>query len=77
MAMLLEPGHMTSEELTDLAHHIHRRLAGRVREFRLDICNEGLILRGRALTYYVKQLAQHAVMETIKVPIRANDIEVS
>ena len=68
---------MTSEELTELEHHIRRQLAGRVRAFRLDIGKEGLVLRGHALTYYVKQLAQHSVMAIISVPIQANEIEVS
>jgi hypothetical protein len=77
MTTILEPGQMTSEELTELEHRIKSRLAGRVRAFQLDIRQEGLVLRGHALTYYAKQLAQHAVMEITKVPIRANEIEVS
>jgi hypothetical protein len=36
-----------------------------------------LILRGRAHTYYAKQLAQHAVMEVIELRIVTNEIEVS
>jgi len=36
----------------------------------------GLVLTGRTCTYYVKQLAQHAVMEFVDLPILANDIEV-
>jgi hypothetical protein len=73
----LELADMTSEELTELEQHIHSRLAGRVREFHLEVHKEGLVLRGRALTYYAKQLAQHAVMEISEVPIWANEIEVS
>jgi hypothetical protein len=34
-----------------------------------------VVLEGHAQTYYVKQLAQHAVMEA-DLPIIANDIEV-
>jgi hypothetical protein len=74
--MKLEPGLVTSEELTELEHHIHSRLAGRVRAFQLDIRKEGLVLRGYAVTYYARQLAQHAVMKIIRVPIWANEIEV-
>jgi len=33
-------------------------------------------LRGRAKTYYAKQLAQHAVMEATDLPVLANEIEV-
>jgi hypothetical protein len=52
------------------------RLAGRVRDFRLVVRDEGLILRGQAHTYYAKQLAQHTVMEATELPILANEIEV-
>jgi hypothetical protein len=39
--------------------------------------SSGKALRGFAHTYYAKQLAQHAVMEATKLPILANEIEVS
>jgi hypothetical protein len=48
-----------------------------VRDFCLVVRDRGLVLRGRALSYYVKQLAQHAVMQTTRLPIRNNEIEVS
>jgi hypothetical protein len=57
--------------------YVRHRLAGRVRDFRVLIRDRGLVLRGRAPTYYVKQLAQHAVMERVGLPILANEIEVS
>jgi len=41
------------------------------------VAKEGLVLRGRAQTYYAKQLAQHAVVEAAGLPILANEIEVS
>jgi hypothetical protein len=53
------------------------RLDRRVRDFRLEVGDKGLILRGRAPTYYAKQLAQHAVMQTTRLSILANEIEVS
>jgi hypothetical protein len=43
---------------------------------KLKVRDDGLVLRGHARTYYAKQLAQHAVMEFTKLPIRANEIEV-
>ena len=43
----------------------------------LDRCDEGLILVGRAPTFYVKQLAQHAVKRLTRVPIVRNEIEVA
>jgi hypothetical protein len=60
-----------------LETHVQSRLNGRVRDFRLVLRGNGLILTGHAATYYAKQLAQHAVMEATTLPILANDIEVS
>ena len=64
-------------DLTALEEHIRCRLAGRVRDFRLVVTEQGLVLRGHAHTYYAKQLAQHAVLEVAGTPIQANEIEVS
>jgi hypothetical protein len=57
---------------------IQRRLLGRawVRGFRVLVQEQGLVLQGRASTYYAKQLAQHAAMEISGLPILANEIEV-
>jgi hypothetical protein len=52
------------------------RLGGRVRDLRVVIREDGLILQGRAPTYHAKQLAQHAAMEAGQLPVLANDIEV-
>jgi hypothetical protein len=57
--------------------HVRCRLTGLVRDFQLVFRDQGLVLRGRAPTYYAKQLAQHAVMEASSLPIRANEMEVS
>jgi hypothetical protein len=56
---------------------IQRRLGSRVRDFRLVIRPNGLILQGRTSTYHAKQLAQHAVMEMGQMPILSNDIVVT
>ena len=56
---------------------IQTRLSGQVRGFQLLRREDGLVLRGRARTYYAKQIAQHTVMEVIKLPIAANEIEVT
>jgi hypothetical protein len=66
----------TANGATELEAHVQCRLGGQVREFRLVVVDGGLILRGRAHTYYAKQLAQHAVMEATGMPILANEIEV-
>ena len=66
----------TAETLGKLEGHIQRRLNGRVRDLRLSVRDDGVVLEGQTHTYYAKQLAQHAVMEAIDLPILANEIEV-
>jgi len=55
---------------------IKRRLGSRVLGLRLLIREGGVVLRGTAFTYYAKQLSQHAAMNTLGLPILANEIEV-
>jgi hypothetical protein len=55
---------------------VKRRLGSRVRDLRVIVRRDGVILTGRASTYHAKQLAQHAAMELGALPILANDIEV-
>jgi hypothetical protein len=71
----IDPG--TADGARELEARVRCRLSGRVRDFRLDVADKGLILRGHARTYYAKQLAQQAVMEATRLPILANEIEVS
>lgn len=67
----------TDKQLGELEEHIQRQLNSRVRYFRLSIRDGGLVLEGHTHTYHAKQLAQHAVMEAVDVPIRANEIKVT
>ncbi len=67
----------TANGAGELEARVRRRLGGQVRDFRLDVAEKGLILRGHARTYYAKQLAQQAVMEATRLPILANEIDVS
>lgn len=74
---LLDPEDATTNDSIDqLEAHIQLRLGGRVRDLHVNPLGKGLVLRGRARTYYVKQIAQHAVMEATDLPILANEIEV-
>ena len=52
------------------------RLGSRVRNLRVLRGKNGLVLRGKATSYYAKQLVQHAVMELDESRIFSNDIEV-
>lgn len=64
-------------EIERLERNVRRRLGANVRNFRLAVRANGLILLGHASTYYAKQLAQHAIMATTQLPIAANEIEVA
>lgn len=57
---------------------VRQWLAGRahVRDLRVVVMEQGVVLEGRATTFYAKQLAQHAVMVVSELPLRANRIEV-
>jgi hypothetical protein len=71
--MLMAPLAPEEDQLESL---VQRRLGGRVRNLRVVVRKDGIILRGFAPTYHAKQLAQHAAMELGCLPILANDIEV-
>ena len=64
------------EELDRLGAQVQYELSGLLRDFRLKGKEEGLILTGRAGSYYAKQLAQHAVMRAMALPILKNEIQV-
>ncbi len=57
---------------------VRQWLAGRahVRDLRVVLVEQGVVLEGRATTYYAKQLAQHAAMVVSGLPVLANRIEV-
>lgn len=62
------------ECLTLIEEYVRCRLARRVLDFQLIVRDQGLVLMGHARTWYAKQLAQEAVMEVARLPIRANEI---
>lgn len=67
----------TFDRVAELELHIQCRLGRQVRDLRLIVVAQGVILRGFASTYYAKQLAQHAVMNAAGLPIAANEIQVA
>ena len=67
---------MTEPSAEQLEALVQRRLRGQVRDLRLLVGDQGLILQGQTSTYYAKQLAQHAAMEITGLTILANEIEV-
>lgn len=69
-------GPVTAEWIENVENRIRHQLGGRLRDFRLEVADAGIVLYGHAPTYYVKQLAQHAIMAATAVPILRNEIEV-
>jgi hypothetical protein len=69
----VKPSPRHQEQLESL---MQRRLGNRVRDLRVAVLADGIVLQGRTSTYHCKQLAQHAAMELTSLPILANDIEV-
>jgi hypothetical protein len=63
-------------ELERLEGLIRLRVSRRIRNLRLVCGEDGLVLRGQAPSFYVKQIAQQAVMEATDMPISANEIAV-
>lgn len=51
-------------------------MSGRVRDFRVQIRETGLVIRGRTRTYHAKQLVRQAAMEVANLPILADEVEV-
>jgi len=66
----------SSAALEQLEASLQARMNRRIRDFQLLLRGPGLVLRGRAHTYYAKQLAQQAVLEATTLPILANEIQV-
>lgn len=67
----------SDEDSLLIARHVQDELGNRIRCFEVVSQADGFILRGRATTYYAKQLAQHAVMRLTERRIVANEIEVN
>jgi len=56
-----EAAHLQNE----LAQRVLDRTGRRVRNLRVEYCDERVILRGQTASYYVKQLAQHGVRDLL------------
>jgi osmotically-inducible protein OsmY len=66
-----------STQLEEQAQALLRRhLGARAGDIRIVARDGGVVLRGRACSYYAKQLAQHVVMQVLRLLVVANEIEV-
>ena len=65
-------------ETESLESLVRQWLSGRAHVYALRVLveEEGVVLEGRVLSYYAKQLAQHAAIVVSGLPLRANRIEV-
>jgi hypothetical protein len=70
------PNLATQTELDELELQLQVQFSGRVADFHMLPLGGGIVLRGFTRTYYLKQLAQQAVMNLTDLPILANEIEV-
>ena len=74
-----EQSSITSSEIATATAHLEVHLRGRLRDLAnasVSVQRGGVVIRGTTKSYYVKQLAQHAVMKHVSLPIAANEINV-
>ena len=69
-----------SEAPHDLAEaiesRIHSRTHGRVRDLRVELADRSVVIRGRAKSYYTKQLALHGALDAVDQGMVINEIVV-
>lgn len=70
-------GFATDSDANRLEQVLRCRLGSSVLDLRVELKDGGLVLYGRARTFYAKQLAQQEVMKQTDQPIVANEIEVN
>jgi hypothetical protein len=51
--------------LPELERSVHSRTGRRIRGLMIELRPERIVLRGKAQTYYLKQLAQHGVCDLL------------
>jgi hypothetical protein len=63
-------------EIAAAEARLARDLRGRLRNASVSIQPGGVVIHGNAVSFYVKQLALHAVRKHVSLPVLANAIEV-
>lgn len=77
MDQLNRPNQSITEGFIDqLVARLQCRLGRQLRDFHVQVQKNGLVLQGRASTYYAKQIAQQVAIEMSSLPVFANDIDV-
>jgi hypothetical protein len=60
----VRPSHALVEEVVE--RHITERTSQRIRELRVEVTGDRVMVHGQASCYYVKQLAIQAVLEALE-----------
>jgi hypothetical protein len=55
---------------------VHGRTGSRIRDLRVEVVGDAVVLTGRAASYYAKQLATHAALAEIAPRVLTNSIDV-
>ena len=61
----------------DLENHVLARTSRQVRNLDIEVLPEGVVLKGEAMSFYVKQLAQQGVREFLPNVRLQNAIQVA
>jgi osmotically-inducible protein OsmY len=59
-----------------IERQVRRQTGDKVRELKVEVHRDGIVLKGRCGTYYCKQLAQHAAMGLAGDRPLTNEIDV-
>ena len=60
----------------ELEQYVRIRTGRRIRDLNIELSPAGVVLRGRATTYYLKQLAQQSIRDLLPQTILENAIVV-
>ncbi len=60
----------------ELEQQVRVRTGRRIRDLMIELSPERVVLRGRASTYYLKQLAQHSIRDLLPQALLQNAIVV-
>ena len=71
-----DPSGLTPEMVHRAATRLRMRLGRTIQDLQISPHEDGVVLSGRADTYYAKQLAQHVAMEIFGHASVANEIDV-
>ncbi len=55
---------------------VRSRTGGMIRELRVDVLDDRVVITGRTATYYTKQLATHAALDLLEDVSLTNEIDV-